>query len=138
MANVAGKTNIVYILTGSTAMSNDGAKIAGVDNSSFNQLCDILDVSQFGDSNKVKLAGMLDTNFSISGNYDSTDTTGQLELVPGDTVYIGAYPAGIGTASTQVKCIVASMEISADAQGKQTFSASLEGIAATEAMIAQS
>ena len=138
MANVAGKTNIVYILASVAMEATTGAKIAGVDNSSFNQLCDILDVSQFGDTNKVKTAGMLDTNFSISGNYDSTDTTGQGELVPGDTVYIGAYPAGTGTASTQVKCIVTSMEIGADAQGKQTFSSSLEGIAATEALPAQS
>lgn len=139
MANVAGKTNIVYILTGEVAMADGtGAKIDGVDSSTFNQLCDILDISQFGDDYKVRLAGMKDSSFSLSGNYNSTDTSGQDELVPGDTVFIGAYPLGIAVAGKQVKCIVESFEQSSDANGKQTFSASLQGTAAPVALPAQS
>ena len=139
MANVAGKTNIVYILTGSTAMvDGTGAKVDGVDSSSYNQLCDLLEISQFGDDYKVRLAGMKDTNFSLSGNYNSDDANGQEELVPGDTVFVGVYPSGIAVAGSQVKCIVESFEQSSDAAGKQTFSASLQGIAAPVALPAQS
>lgn len=131
MPEIAGKTNIVYILTGTTAMTNStGAKVLGVDSSSYNQLCDLLEITQFGDSYKNRMAGLKDTNFSLSGNYYPGDTTGQDELVPGDTVFVGVYPQGTGVAGSQVKAIVESFEISAGVGDKQTFSASLQGIAA--------
>ena len=138
MAEQAGKTNIVYILTGTTAMANNtGAKVLGVDDSSYNQLCDLLEISQFGDTHKNRIAGLKDTNVSLGGNYDPADTTGQAELDPGDTVYIGIYPQGTAVEGKQVKAIVESFEISASADGKQEFSASLQGIAAPVALPAQ-
>lgn len=135
MTELAGKTNVVYILTGTTAMTGlTGAKVLGVDNSSYNQLCDLLEITQFGDNYKNRMAGLKDTNVSLSGNYYPGDTTGQDELVPGDTVYVGIYPQGTGVAGKQVKAIVESFEISASVGDKQTFSASLQGIAAPEAL----
>ncbi len=135
MAEVAGKTNIVYILTGSMAMTNaTGAPVLGCDNSSYSQLCDILDVTSFGDTYKEKLAGLKDTSFTLSGNYYPGDTTGQEELVPGDTVFVGTYPQGTAVAGTQAKCIVEKFDVSAAVEGKQTFSASLQGIAAPVAL----
>jgi len=135
MPEVAGKTNIVWVLTGATPMENNtGAKVLGVDSSTFNQLCDLLEITQFGDSYKNRMAGLKDTNFSFSGNYYPGDTTGQDELVPGDTIYIGVYPQGTGVAGTQVKAIVESFEISAGVADKQTFSASIQGIAAPVAL----
>lgn len=138
MAELAGKTNLVYILTGSTAMiASTGAKVLGCDSSSYNQLCDLLEITAFGDSYKNRMAGLKDTNFSLSGNYYPGDTTGQDELVPGDTVFIGVYPQGDAVAGYQVNAIVESFEISAGVGDKQTFSASLQGIAAPVALPAQ-
>jgi len=138
MANVAGKTNIVYVLAGTVAMtSSTGAKVLGTDSSSFNQLCNLLEIPEFGDDYNKRLAGMKDTNFSLSGNYDSVDTTGQDVLIPGDTVFVGVYPLGIAVASKQVQCLVESFEQGSDATGKQTFSASLQGTAAPVALPAQ-
>lgn len=138
MPELAGKTNLVYILTGTTAMTDaTGAKVLGVDSSSYNQLCDILEITQFGDTHKNRIAGLKDTNISLSGNYYPGDTAGQEELVPGDTVFIGVYPQGGAVAGMQVKAIVESFEISASASDKQTFSASLQGIAAPVALPAR-
>ncbi len=124
MAEVAGNTNEVWILTGAVAMANNtGAKILGVDNSSFGKLCEILDITAFGDTYKNRLAGIKDTTVSISGNYYASDSTGQEVIVPGDSVYIGVMPSGPTVAGTQVPAIVESYEISSDANGKQTFSA---------------
>jgi len=135
MPEVAGKTNIVWVLTGTTPIANNtGAKVLGVDSSTFNQLCDLLEITQFGDSYKNRMAGLKDTNFSFSGNYYPGDTTGQDELVPGDTIYIGVYPQGTGVAGTQVKAIVETFELNAGVADKQTFSASIQGIAAPVAL----
>ena len=138
MAEQAGKTNIVYILTGDTAMSSStGAKVLGVDNSTYARLCNLLDIPQFGDSYINRIAGMKATTMSIAGNLYVGDTTGQDELEPGDTVHVGVYPSGILAAGYQVKAIVGNFDISADATGKQTFSASISGIAAPVALPAQ-
>lgn len=135
MAEVAGKTNLVYIVAGDTAMTTStGAKVLGCDDSSYNQLCDLLEITQFGDDYKNRIAGLKDTNVSISGNYDPADTTGQDVLVPGDTVWIGVYPQGTAVAGKQVKAIVENYELSASVADKQTFSASLQGIGAPEAL----
>lgn len=139
MSELAGKTNEVYVLTGTAAMtSTTGAKVLGCDNSSYNQLCDLLEITAFGDDYKNRLAGLKDTNLSLSGNYYPGDTTGQDELVPGDTVYVGVYPQGTGTAGKQVKAIVENFEISMSVGDKQTFSASLQGIAEPVTLPAQS
>lgn len=131
MAEQAGFINQVYLLTGSTAMtSSTGAKVLGVDNSTFNRLCDLLEITAFGDTYKNRLAGLKDSNISISGNLYIGDTTGQDDLVPGDTIYIGVYPQGPTVAGSQIKGIVESFEQSSDVAGKQTFSASIQGIAA--------
>ncbi len=138
MAEQAGNTNIVYILTGSTAMTDStGAKVLGVDNSTYSRLCDLLEITQFGDAYKNRMAGLKDTSVSLSGNYYPGDTTGQEELEPGDTVFIGVYPQGTGVAGSQVKAIVENFEQSSDVTGKQTFSASLQGIAAPVTLPAQ-
>lgn len=135
MAEQAGKTNVVYVLAGTSAMTGStGAKVNGVDSTTYNHLCNILDISQFGEDYNKRLAGKKDTNFSLSGNYDPADTNGQLELVPGDSVYIGIYPQGTTVAGTQVPAIVESFETSFDANGKQTFSCSLQGNGAPVAL----
>ena len=111
-----------------------GAKIEGVDNASFGRLCEILDISAFGDTHKKKLAGQKDSTFSISGNIYTGDTTGQDVIVEGDSVYIGVMPSGVGVAGTQVPAIVESIESTYDVAGKQTFSATFACNGAPEAL----
>ncbi len=138
MAEVAGLTGVVYILTGTSAMANNtGAKVLGVDNSTWRQLCELLEITASGDTNRKRLAGVKDTAMSLSGNYYPGDTTGQDELVPGDSVYIGVYPQGDAVAGYQMPAIVESFEITAAATGKQTFTASIQGNGAVVALPAQ-
>ena len=138
MAELAGKNNIVYILTGTTPMSaTTGAKIKGVNSSTRNRLAEMLEITQFGDNYQKRMPGLKDTSVSLSGNYDPSDTNGQLGLESGDSVYIGTYPEGTATASKQVPMIVENFEHSASADGKQEFSSSLVGNGAPETLPAQ-
>ena len=140
MSELAGKTNIVYVLSGSSAMTaSTGAKVLGVDDSSYNQLCDLLEITQFGDDYKSRIAGLKDTSISLSGNYYPGDTNGQDVLDnPGGEVFIGVYPQGTGEAGKQVNALIEDFEISASVGDKQTFSCTLQGIAAPVTLPAQS
>lgn len=137
MAEVAGYVNRVKILAGSTPMVGAGAPtgsyIEGVDNSTYSLLCDLLEITAFGDSYKNRLAGLKDGSMSISGNYDSADT-GQIAIVPGSSFYVGVYPSGPSVVGKQAPAICESLEISADAAGKQTFTASFSFIGAPVAL----
>lgn len=139
---LAGFVNLVKVLAGSVAMvgagAPTGAKIEGVDNSSFGKLCDMLDITAFGDTYKKRLAGLKDTTFTISGNVYVGDTLGQNVLIPGNTVMIGTYPSGTSIAGSQVNAIVESFETTVDVAGKQTFSAGFSCIAAPVALPAYS
>jgi len=135
MAELAGKTNQVWALAGTTAMANNtGAKVLAIDNSSYNMLCNLLEITSFGDTYVNRLAGLLDTSVTVSGNYYPGDTTGQDIFISGNTIFIGVYPQGTGVAGKQVKVIVESVDISADVAGKQTISCSMQGIAAPVAL----
>lgn len=140
MAELAGKTNIVYVLAGASAMTGStGAKVLGVDDSTYNQLCDLLEITQFGDTHKKRLGGLKDTSLTISGNYDPADTTGQkvLEDNVGNAVFIGVYPQGILVAGKQVQAFVSNFDLSMNVGDKQTFSCPLEGTAAPVTLPAQ-
>ncbi len=135
MAELAGRLNEVWILSGSTAMiGTTGAKINGVDNSSFNRLADLLDITQFGDSYRDRIVGLKDTNVTLSGNYDPVDAAQVILDNPGAEIFIGIYPSGTGVAGKQVNALIESYEIGADAAGKQTFSCTIQGIAAPVAL----
>lgn len=139
MSELAGYTNQVYVLAGASAMeAGTGAKVAGVDNSSFNKLCEILDITSFGDTYRKRLAGLKDSAFSISGNYYPGDTNGQDVLVAGAAVYIGTFPSGTAVAGTQIPAIVENFEVSSDVAGKQTFSCTLAANGAPVALPARS
>lgn len=139
MAEVAGKTNLVYVLTGAVAMTNaTGAPVLGVDNSTYSKLCTLLEIPSFGDTHMDRIAGLKDSSIDLSGNYYPGDTTGQEELEPGDTIYIGVYPQGTAVAGSQIKGIVEKFDLSADVTGKQTFSASVKGCAAPVALPSRS
>jgi hypothetical protein len=136
-AEQPGYVNRVKILAGTSAMaggaSPTGSYIEGIDNSTFSLLCDLLEITAFGDSYKNRKAGLKDGSISISGNYDSADT-GQGIIVPGASVYIGVYPSGPSAIGRQAPAICESWELSADAAGKQTITASFQFIGAPVAL----
>jgi len=131
MAELAGRLAPIFVLAGTTAMTGaTGAKVNGADNASYQRVADLLEITQFGDTSKKRIKGLMDTTFNVSGNYDPLDTTGQnvLDNVGGE-VFIGVYPQGTGVAGKQVRSLIESFEISMDPQGKQTFNATLQGVA---------
>jgi len=135
MSELAGKLNEVWVhtaqMTGST-----GHKINGVNDAGYNKLCEILEITQFGDDYKRRMGGIKDSDVSLSGHYDPEDTTGQVLLEPGDTVYIGIYPQGTTVAGTQIPVIIESFDWKADIS-KQSFSAKLSGNGAPVALPAR-
>lgn len=138
MAEVQGYLSEVYILAGTTAMTNlTGAKIKGVDSATMNELADILEISAFGDEYKKRMAGQKDTEFSISGNYYVGDTNGQEVLVAGASVYVGLYISGSSVAGKQIPAIVSNFEKTSEVAGKVTFSASFAANGAPVALPAQ-
>lgn len=127
VTELAGKVMEVRINSAEMNSNADGAKVEGVDNATLNKLADILEISQFGDTYKKRMAGLKDSNVSLSGNYRHDDTTGQLKLEPGDAVWIAVFPQGTGEDGTQIEMVVESFEQSASVDGKQEFSSSLQG-----------
>lgn len=126
MPEQAGKTNQVWAIAGAVAMTGStGAKVLGVDNSTFAKLCEMLEITQFGDDYKKRMGGLKDNTFSFSGNLYVGDTTGQDIMIPGNSIYIGTYPSGTTVAGTQIPAIVESFEVSSDVNGKQTFSCTI-------------
>lgn len=131
MAEQAGNINVVYVLAGATAMAiGTGAQILGVDNASYGNLCEMLEITSFGDLYKKRMGGLKDTTIKISGNIYTGDTTGQAVLIPGNQIFIGCFPLGRLVASMQVAAIVESFDAKYDVSGKQTFDCSLSCIAA--------
>ena len=125
-AEQAGRINEVWLIAGSAAMTNaTGAKCLGVDNATFAELCNMLEITAFSDTHKKQLPGIKDTNFSFSGNIYTGDTTGQDILIAGNSIFIGCYPQGTGVASKQVQAFISSIEKKYDVAGKQTFSCTL-------------
>jgi hypothetical protein len=141
LAELAGRLRYIKVLTGSVAMVGAGAPtgtaVGGVDSDTYRKLCDLVEITAYGDTHKSRLAAMKDTTVTLSGNLDTTDA-GQLVLEPGDTIMIAVHPGGATVAGKQVNCIVESFEDSGDALGKQTFSATVQGIAAPVASPAHS
>ena len=138
MPELAGYLMEVRIKAGTVKMSAggaDGLVIEGVDSVTLNRLAEILEVSSFSDTWKRRIAGIKDSNVSLSGNYLPTDA-GQLALEPGDDLWIALFPQGSsladGADGKQVQMIVENFEESSSADGKQEFSSSLSGNGAPE------
>lgn len=138
MPEVAGYKSKVYILAGTTAMTDStGSEVKGVDSATMNKLADILDISAFGDEHKKRMAGQKDTEFDISGNYHTDDTDGQDVLEAGADVYVGLYLNGTDNAGTQIPAIVENIEQSSEITNQVTFSASFAANGAPEELPAQ-
>jgi len=136
MSELAGKLNLVYIYTAQMSGST-GNKINGVNDATYNRICEIVEITQFGDDYKRRMGGVKDTDVSLSGLFDPVDTNGQVLLEPGDSVWIGIYPQGETVAGKQIPMITESFEWKADIS-KQAFSSKLSGNGAPVALPARS
>lgn len=70
MARYAGRKGVVYI---STSGSGTAATVIGLDKWSLNMPTDKIEVTAFGDTNKVFVQGLPDLDGTISGFFDDTD-----------------------------------------------------------------
>ena len=131
MAELAGRQAVIKI---DTTSSGPGVVIDGVDNHTYKELCDMLDISKYGNEYKNRIGGLKDTNVTLSGNYNPSDTNGQLKIVPGDFVWLQVLPDG--TNGKKVKMIVEDFTLQAPVEGKQTFSSTLQGVEAPSSVSA--
>ena len=122
----AGNLNQVWAVAGAVAMTGaTGSKVKS-DNMTTNIPRDLLEATVFGDEFKRRIQGLKDANMTVSGDYDPTDT-GQNLLYAGGPVYVGIYPRGTAVAGIQFPGLVESFAISADVNGKVTYTATIQG-----------
>lgn len=129
MAEYAGLSRVILIATTSTGA---GVAIHGVKDSTYRHLCDMLDITHFGDTHRGRKGGLLDTALPLSGSYDPADTTGQALLVPGNDVYIQVLYDG--TSGSKIQMICENFEQGGSVDALQTFTSSLLGQAAPSAV----
>ena len=94
----------------------------------------MLDVTDFKDSSgvKLKLAGIEDGSFSLSGDLESADAPQALirsSFDTGATIYLTVQwdpSASAGSKGYSYPCIVESYEVKGGVDGKAEFSASLQ------------
>ena len=105
--------------------------MSGVTSVSFDCGVELIDVTEMGDDASDKIYGLLDSGFTISGDYDPSDTAQaslETEFEDRDDVYIQI--RWDGTSGHKVRCSIESFDISSEVGGKVTFSCSLVGQAA--------
>lgn len=122
MGELAGRLAVIKI---DVTEAGAGVAIDGVDNHTYKDLCDMLDISKYGNAYKNRMGGLKDVNVTLSGNYNPADANGQLAIVPGDFVWLQVLPDG--TNGKKVKMLVEDFTRQAPVEGKQTFSATLQG-----------
>jgi len=138
MAKLAGNLHRIWIKATEAITDGTGAEVAGVSNSAYNQMADMLDASEVDNPYKERVAGLKDTNFSVTMYFDPADTNGQLVIIPGNTVYVGLYRQGTTVADIQVPCLVESANWTGAVDGMQEYAVSFQGAGAPVALPAQS
>lgn len=123
---IAGKNLVVRIATDASGpFSTVGSlKEASISQSGNNQ-----DVSTFGSDWMVRIQGLRDASYSLSGYYDAADAAGQVAIRSAwlnDTpVFVQFLPDGSTGFQQEVK--VSTYEVSASVDGAQEVSIELEG-----------
>lgn len=130
-SGISGTSMFVKISATKMTAPADGVKIDGLSKNDFKKTAEVLDITSFGDLNKVVMGGLKSGSLSLSGSL-AIDDAGQLLLEPGDMVYIAMYPQGLSKAGKQGYFLVTELEWTAEVAGKQEFSCSLELSGATE------
>jgi predicted secreted protein len=125
MPALAGKGILVRVSTDDVSYNT----VAGLNDASASIDGDNQDITAFTDTYISRLQGLKDVSYSLSGYFDSADTTGQLairsSLVGNTTLYIRFLYNGTNGYKQQVK--VSSFEVSASVDGISEVSIELEG-----------
>lgn len=131
MAIAAHIVKIYVKSTSATAISSDEVK--GLNDFSASSSKTMLDVTDFKDTTgvKLKMAGLEDGSFSLSGDLESGDAPQGLirsSFDSGSTIYLTVQwdpNATAGSKGYNFPCIVESYEVKGSVDGKSEFSASL-------------
>lgn len=104
---------------------------AGMENSSVKGSADFAKAAGYGATNQIKLAGIIDGQFTCSGSYDTQATTGTaavLEGKEGTTISFTRQAAGPGTGKPQevFTAIVTSFEVSVAFDGVVKYNGTFE------------
>lgn len=128
MSATAGKKTVVKV---STTVGGAGTYTAalGIKSASVKLGADMVDVSTMGPSFKDKLQGLKDSQWTIAGNYEPGDTTGQGAL---RSAWLNDTEAWIqvlvdGTLGFKVQVKVANFSVDSDVGDKVGVSIDLEG-----------
>jgi predicted secreted protein len=132
MALAAHGTKIYFKATSTAAGSSDEVK--GLNDFTASSSKTMLDVTDFKDASgvKLKLAGLEDGSFSLSGDLESGDAPQALirsSFDTGATGYLTIHwdpSATAGSRGYQFPVIVESYEVKGSVDGKTEFSASLQ------------
>lgn len=129
MAATAGKKLRVKVATTS---AGPYTAVVGIKSASMKRSGATIDVTTLADTDIVKILGLRDASYSLSGNWEM-DTTGQKlirDALANDTaLFVQFLPDGGTTPNVgfQQEVKVASYDVSGDAAGEVTVSIELQG-----------
>lgn len=90
MARYSGRNGVVYVSpSGSTSATN----VISLTSWSLDRSVDKLDVTSFGDSNKVQVIGLPDISGSFDGNWDDAQTQIFAAAASTDGCHVYLYPS---------------------------------------------
>lgn len=131
---LAGKSSKARVSTvaGGAGAYND---VAGMKSISINQAGTNLDTSAMAASFNARLQGLKDATYSLSGNWEPTDTNGQVVIrnawLNDTTLWIQILPDGVAGFKQECKVSAFNIEIAVD--GIASVSVELEGTGAVAA-----
>ena len=112
--------------------------VSGVNDASISRGGEVLDDTAFEESHdgfRSRLIGLRDWSINASGDYDGSDTNGQLVILSawenGTALYVQYLPDG--TNGVKGQCVVESFEQSGDVAGKEQMSFVLQADGALSA-----
>jgi predicted secreted protein len=130
---ISGKNMVVKV---ATAAAGTYSTVAEIKEASMSQAGNNQDVSTFDSDWIVRMQGLKDATYSLSGFYNSTDTNGQVAIrnswLNDTPLFVQFLPNG--TAGFRQEVRVSSYEVSASADGAQEVSIELEGAGAIVAV----
>lgn len=110
--------------------------VAGIENATFDRDGTNVDVTTLTDGDIVRIQAMKDAKFTLNGNYDGTDTNGQVAIeaaYDGDTeLWVEFLPDGTTGWKKQVR--VSKITLGGATKTQQTIAIELEGTGATAAV----
>lgn len=122
----AGKDLVISVATTTGGTYN---VVAGMKDASMNISGDNQDITTFGEDYIVRLQGLKDVSYSLSGFLDLTDTNGQVRLqnalLNDSALFVKFLPDGTNGWKQEVK--VSSFEMNGTADGMVELSIELEG-----------